>query len=116
MLLVKKGNPKAIQGIADLLREDVRLTISNLDTETASYNIYKQALLEVAAEKELDVTTFSNLIDKDSTQTIFGETIPHREVPQAIFENSADVAIVYYHLALRYSRIFPDDVEIVNIE
>jgi accessory colonization factor AcfC len=116
VLLVKKGNPKGIKGIADLLRDDVRLTISNPITETASYEVYKQTLLDVALEKELDVSAFSHLIDKDSTRAVFGESIHHREVPQTIYEGNADVAIVYYHLALRYSRIFPDDFEIVKIE
>lgn len=116
VLLVKKGNPKSIISIADLLRDDVRLTISNPITESASYEVYKQTLLDVAAENELDVNAFSHLIDKDSTRAVFGESIHHREVPQTIYEDSADVAVVYYHLALRYSRIFPDDFEIVKIE
>lgn len=116
VLLVKRGNPKSIKGISDLLRDDVRLTISNPITETASYEVYKQTLLDVALEKELDVSAFSDLIDKDSTRAVFGESIHHREVPQTIYEGNADVAIVYYHLALRYSRIFPDDFEIVKIE
>lgn len=116
VLLVKKGNPKGIKDIADLLRDDVRLTISNPVTETVSYEVYKQTLLDGALEKELDVNAFSNLIDKDSTRAVFGESIHHREVPQTIYEGKADVAIVYCHLALRYSRIFPDDFEIVEIE
>ena len=116
VLLVKKGNPKGIKDIADILRDDVRLTISNPTTETASYEVYKQTLLEVASEKELDVSAFSDLIDKDSARAVFGESIHHREVPQTIYEGNADVAVVYYHLALRYSRIFPDDFEIVKIE
>jgi len=116
VFLVKKGNPKGIKGIGDLTRKDVRLTISNPDTEAASYNIYKQTLLDVAAEKNLDVSDFNDLIDKGTDRTVFGETIHHREVPQTIFEDGADVAIVYYHLALRYTRIFPDDFELINIE
>lgn len=116
VMLVKKGNPKAITDISDLLRDDVRLTISNPVTEGASYSVYKEALLEAASEQTLDINAFERLVDKDSTCVVFGESIHHREVPQTIYEDSADVAIVYYHLALRYSRIFPDDFEIVKIE
>ena len=116
VLLVKKGNPKSITGIADLLRDDVRLTISNPITETASYSVYKETLLNVASEKKLDVSAFSKLIDKDSARAVFGESIHHREVPQTIYEDNADVAVVYYHLALRYTRIFPDDFELVKIK
>ena len=115
-MLINKGNPKSITGIADLLRNDVRLTISNPITETASYSVYKKTLLDVASEQALDVNAFNNLIDKDSTQVVFGESIHHREVPQILYEGRADVGIVYYHLALRYTRIFPDDFELVEIE
>lgn len=116
VLLLKKGNPKAITDIADLLRDDVRLTISNPDTEMASYDIYKQTLLNTAQERGLDDKAFADLIDKDSGRAIFGESIHHREVPQTIFENRADVAIMYYHLALRYTRIFPDNFEFIEIK
>lgn len=116
VLLVKKGNTKGIKGIADLLRHDVCLTISNPVTETVSYEVYKQTLLDIASENNLDVSAFSSLIEKESTRVVFGEAIHHREIPQTIYEGNADVAIVYYHLALRYLRIFPDDFEIVKIE
>lgn len=116
VLLVKKGNPKSITGIEDLLRDDVCLTISNPITETASYSVYKETLLDVANEQALDVNALKDLIDKDSTQVVFGESIHHREVPQTLYQGSADVAIVYFHLALRYTRIFPDDFEIVEIK
>ena len=38
--------------------------------------------------------------------------IHHREAPEAVAEGRADAAIVYYHLALRYTRIFPDRFDI----
>ncbi len=116
VLLVKKGNPKAIQGVADLLRADVRLTISNPVTEAASYNVYKQTLMTVADEQGLDKTSLANLIARDAAKTVFGESIHHREVPQAIYQGLADVAVVYYHLALRYTRIFPDSFDLVDIQ
>lgn len=116
VLLMKKGNPKNIMGIADLLRSDVQLTLSNPVTEAASYEVYQQTLLAAANEQGLDVAKFARLIEKGSADVVFGESIHHREVPQTIFSDRADVAIVYYHLALRYTRIFPDDFELVEIE
>lgn len=116
VLLIKKGNPKGITGVADLLRDDVQLTLSNPVTETASYEVYKQTLLSVAEEQGLDIAAITQLIDKDSKKTVFGESIHHREVPQTIYSGRADVAMVYYHLALRYTRIFPNDFELVKIE
>lgn len=116
VLLVKKGNPEKITGIADLLRGDITLTLSNPLTEKASYDVYKQTLLAMAKEQELDISVMGKIIDKDSDRTVFGESIHHREVPQTIFSGQADVAMVYYHLALRYTRIFPDDFELVELE
>lgn len=116
VLLVKKGNPKDIRSIADLLRDDVTLTMSNPLTEAASYEVYKQTLLDMAKEQGVDVASVSSLIDKDSTRVVFGESIHHREVPQTIFSGQADTAMVYYHLALRYTRIFPDDFEFIQLE
>ena len=115
VLLVKKGNPKKIISTRDLLRDDVTLTISNPVTETASYNVYKQTLLNVAQEQSLDIEAFNTLISSESKTTVFGESIHHREVPQTLYSSRADVAVVYYHLALRYTRIFPNDFEIIEI-
>ncbi len=116
VLLVKKGNPKNITGIPDLLRADITLTLSNPLTEKASYEVYKQTLLDMAEELGMDITAMRSLISKDSDRVVFGESIHHREVPQTIFSGRADVAMVYYHLALRYTRIFPDDFELIELE
>jgi len=116
VLLVKKGNPKNITGVPDLLRADITLTLSNPVTEKASYDVYKQTLLGMAQEQGLDISAMSGLIEKNSERIVFGESIHHREVPQTIFSGQADVAMVYYHLALRYTRIFPDDFELVELE
>jgi len=116
VLLVKKGNPKNIRSISDLLRDDVILTISNPRTEKASYNVYKKTLIETAREQGLDVNAFSTLISDDTTRTVFGKSIHHREVPQTLFSCRADAAIVYYHLALRYTRIFPNDFELIEFD
>ncbi|MDH5231232.1 MAG: substrate-binding domain-containing protein [Gammaproteobacteria bacterium] len=113
VLLVRKGNTKAIQSIADLLRDDVRLFISNPITEKASHVVYAQSLLSLAEENGLDLNTVQNLLNGSSNRLVTGNRIHHREAPQCLYENNADVAIIYYHLALRYSRIFPDDFAIV---
>ena len=44
---------------------------------------------------------------------MFGERIHHREAPQALADGKADVAMVYYHLALRYVRVFLGEFEMV---
>lgn len=57
-------------------------------------------------------STFPN--DKiNKGQVVFGKRIHHREAPQTVAEGEADAAILFYHLALRYIRIFPDLFEMV---
>ncbi len=108
-LLVRKGNPKAIRGIADLARDQVRLFLSNPDTERASYRVYADSL-KALARKHGVAPDFL-----DAGRVVYGERIHHREAPQALADGRADVAMVYYHLALRYTRIFPDLFELVPI-
>lgn len=109
VLLVKKSNPKNISSIADLLREDVTFFISNPNTEKASYQVYYESLLGICEEENLDTTALHR------KNLIYGEKIHHREAPQAIYSDKADAAIVYYHLALRYCRIFPDDFDFIPL-
>lgn len=115
VLLVRKGNPKNIQGIEDLLRDEVRLFISNPGTEKASYDVYAETVLGLADEQNLATAAFRNLLSGNSDRLVTGSRIHHREAPQCLFENRADVAVIYYHLALRYTRIFPDIFELVPL-
>lgn len=108
VLLIRKGNPKQIQGIADLLRDDVRLFMSNPLTEKASYDVYRGSILDLAAAQQLNSEALAQRLELSSTHTTFGQCIHHREAPQSLQDGTADVAMVYYHLALRYTRIFPE--------
>ena len=115
VLLVRKGNPKNIQAIADLLRHDVSLFISNPHTEKASYQVYRDSMLGMAKEQGLESKLLEQKLSLDNNTTVFGECIHHREAPQALYDGRADVAMVYYHLALRYKRIFPDAFDFVHL-
>ena len=55
-------------------------------------------------------------VDAPHPRLVFGERIHHRELPQVLADGRADVAPVYYHLALRYTRIFPELFEIVAFD
>ena len=113
VLLVKKGNPKEILTVSDLRRGDVRLFLSNPDTEKASFTAYYNTLKAMASD-QTDAPSFpDDKINQD--QILFGQCIHHREAPQAVADGRADVAMVYYHLALRYVRIFPSFFEIVSL-
>ncbi|MBC8200386.1 MAG: substrate-binding domain-containing protein [Desulfobacterales bacterium] len=113
VLLIKKGNPKNISGIADLARTNVRLFLSNPKTEAMSYKGYVDTLKGIAAREDVNLSFLSD--ELSGTEVEYGERIHHREAPQAIMDGRADVAIVYYHLALRYTRIFPSLFEVVPL-
>lgn len=115
VLLVRKDNPKNIQDIEDLLRDDVCLFISNPVTEKASYEVYEETLLALAEEQNLDQSAFKTLLYDQCPRLTVGERIHHREAPQCLYDDKADVALIYYHLALRYTRIFPDIFDIVPL-
>jgi hypothetical protein len=113
VLLVAKGNPKRIQDLADIARDDVRLFISNPKTEAASYQVYAETLTRMARKRGLAFDFLKPDAGGRGGKVVYGELIHHRELPQAIADGRADVAMVYYHLALRYARIFPERFEIV---
>jgi len=113
VLLVKKGNPKQIFKVSDLDRADIRLFLSNPDTEKASFTAYYSTLKAMAAGKTV-TPGFPDDIIKEG-RVLFGKRIHHREAPQDLADDRVDVAMVYYHLALRYVRIFPDLFEIVPL-
>lgn len=106
VLLVRKDNPKGISCLADLAREDVRLFLSNPETERASFTAYSQTLKALAGSEGAPPDFLDAKIAQG--QVLFGQRIHHREAPQAVAQGAADVAVVFYHLALRYLRIFPE--------
>ena len=113
VLLIRKDNPLEISGVKDLMRKDVRLFISNPDTETVSYRGYRQTLEAMAADQGIDADAFCEAVF--GRTALWGRRIHHREAPEALAAGRADVAIVYYHLALRYVRIFPDWFDFVPL-
>lgn len=112
VLLLRKGNPKGIRGLADLQRKEICLFLSNPNTETVSYQGYVDTLKGLAHKHALH---FPQLDDPTADNICYGECIHHREAPQAVAEGRADVALLYYHLALRYIRIFPELFEMLPL-
>ncbi len=112
VLLVRAGNPRGIRGVADLARADVRLFLSNPRTETASYQVYLETLKGLARR---DGAQPGFPEEAPDGRVVHGERIHHREAPQALADGRADAALIYYHLALRYTRIFPRQFEIVPL-
>jgi len=115
VLLARKGNPKGISSVADLLADDVTLTCSNPLTEKASFAVYKEAICNLAREAGIDEDAIGTKLSVAGPRTVQSQIIHHREVPELIAAGHADAAVIYYHLALRYTRIFPDIFEFVDI-
>ena len=115
VILVRKGNPKGIASISDLLSSDVTLACSNPKTEKASYSVYAEAAKGLAQEAGTDGDALVKKLSIAGPNTVHSQIIHHREVPELISAGHADAAIIYYHLALRYTRIFPDIFELVDI-
>ena len=112
--LIRKNNPKNIHKVTDLLRDDVRLFLSNPVTESASHTVYRSTLEGVALKEGLTDDVIANLLE-NSDKVMFGKMIHHREAPQAVADGHADVAVVYDHLALRYARLFPEVFEQIRL-
>ncbi len=113
VLLIRRKNRKNISSLADLMRSEVRLFVSNPETERVSYRGYRQTLEGMAKRQELDVDQFCNAVFDETA--VWGRRIHHREAPEALAAGKADAAIIYYHLALRYTRIFPGLFDIIPL-
>jgi hypothetical protein len=111
VLLVAGGNPKGIAGIADLARADVRLFISNPRTESVSFDIYAESLRRLAARYGVALPDLRAV----SPRVAHGAAVHHREAPQCVADGEADCAVVFHHLALRYTRIFPGRFDAVAL-
>jgi molybdate transport system substrate-binding protein len=100
VLLVAAGNPKNIQGVADLMREDVRVAISSPAREPASYESYGATL------RALGGADFADRLLK-KRNTISPVAVHHRENPQLIYEGIADVAPMYFHFGEYLKKRLP---------
>lgn len=113
-LLVKKNNPLSILSLSDLLRKDVILAISNPEQEPASYEVYQQSLVKLAQASGLVAEKFLQHLSL-ARNVVFSQRIHHREIPEIIHLGQAHVALLYYHLALRFSRIFPQEFDMIPL-
>lgn len=111
VLLVKAGNPKRLRDVRDLARGDVTLFMSNPKTESVSYTLYAETLRRLSRR----AGAILPYLEGEARGVVYGSLIHHREAPQALADGGADAAIVFSHLALRYTRIFPGRFEIVPL-
>jgi molybdate transport repressor ModE-like protein len=85
-LMMKKGSPKAIRGVEDLLRQDIKLANRNLGSGTRI--LLDQKLHELSGTKGIDFETLTKRI-----RGYDSEMMTHKEVANAVMSRRADVGI-----------------------
>jgi molybdate-binding protein len=105
VLLVKKGNPKRITTVDDLKRRGITVFLSNPNTEKASHRSYRDTLANLLGDAQIE----------RRLAIYYGERIHHREAPESLMKGHADAAVLFYHLALYFTRLCPDEFEIVPL-
>jgi hypothetical protein len=98
-LLTRRG--RKISHPKHLLDADIRVAISSPDREPASYESYAQALSGLIA-----IDAPRQILAKPNT--VFSNWIHHREIPQLLVEDRADVAPVFAHLGSYLAETFSD--------
>ena len=108
-LLVRKGNPLGIHGLADVARTGAR--IAQADEVEAGARAGNRAAIE-------------GLIGKAGADAFFAKEvehfpgrlgITHRDVPEMLARGYADVGLTQYHLISYWARTFPNHFELVPI-
>ena len=106
-LLVRKGNPLAINGLADAVRPGIRIALSDGGDVRVKCRAAADNLLGEPAANALfaaEVPTFPGRLG-----------IMHRDLPEMIARGYADVAFTWRHLVSYWARIFPDQFEAIEL-
>ena len=108
-LLVRKGNPLGINGLADVARTGARL--AQADTVEAAARSGNIAAVEALVGKSTADAVFAHEIEHFPGRL----GITHRDVPEAVARGYADVGFTQYHLISYWVRTFPNHFELVPI-
>jgi len=133
VIIVKKGNPKHIKTVWDLGRNDVTLVTPNPVMEPGSFGNFSGSIYNIAKKDKhppqgmTAEQLFDSIFNADQSgcstkegsakkcSWVSGKRIMHREQPWAIYSGNADAGFIFYHLALYFTRTFPDLFEIVPV-
>ena len=99
-IMVRAGNPKRVENLKDLGRNDVRVAMPNPQTEGVARQI--EAAYRAAGGSALDETIMETKL-RDGTTML--TRIHHRETPIWILEGKADAGPVWLSEALYQERI-----------
>ena len=108
-IMVQAGNPKGVKSLADLGRDDIRVSMPNPEWEGVGKRI------EEAYVKAGGVALKMAIMDKKvKDSTTYLTQIHHRQTPMRILYNQSDAAPVWYSEAY-YQKMIHHPVELVNI-
>ncbi len=113
--LVRRGNPKKLHTLHDIIESGARFFISHPQREKASYEVYQQTLENLAAEEGIAEQKFRDWFDTGAEWFTVGQRVHHREAPESLLAGTADVTLLYHHLALRFATIFSERLEHVPV-
>src|SRR5215472_3967039 len=105
-LLVRKGNPLGIRGLADVVRTGTRIALPDSGDVRAKCLAATEELLGKSAADALPTA-------ETSFQGRLG--IMHRDLPEMVARGYADVAFTWRHLVSYWARIFPNHFESVTV-
>lgn len=109
-ILVAKGNPKHIEGLKDLGRADVRVSMPNPAWEGIARQI--EASYRKAGGEALDTTIMQTKVKDGST---FLTQIHHRQSPLRVLQGDSDAAPVWSTEAYFQQQILHHPVETITI-
>jgi len=100
-LVVRRGNPLGIHGLADVARAGAR--IAQADAGEAGARARNRAAIEGLIGKQGADGFFANEVEHFPGRL----GIMHRDVPEMVARGYADVGLTHYHLASYWTRSFP---------
>ncbi|MDQ6901455.1 MAG: substrate-binding domain-containing protein [Bacteroidota bacterium] len=108
-IMVQKGNPKNIKGLADLGRNDIRVSMPNPEWEGIGKRI-EEAYVKAGGE-QLKEAIMQKKVKDSST---FLTQIHHRQSPMRILYNQSDAAPVWF-TETYYQQMIDNPVETIEI-
>jgi len=109
-LLVRKGNPLGIRGLADLARKRARFAQADAAVEMGARTANRAAVEELVG-KPAAAALFAQEVESFPGRL----GIMHRDLPEMLARDYADVALTQYHLVSYWARTFPDLFELLPI-
>ncbi|KIO75027.1 sulfate-binding protein [Pedobacter lusitanus] len=108
-ILVQKGNPEKVKGLADLGQIKLRISMPNPEFEGIGKRI-EEAYIKAGGERLKKTVMENKLKDK----TTFLTQIHHRQSPMRILYKQSDAAPVWYSEAY-YQKMIGHPVELIEI-